>query len=127
MWRAAHPESKVDIPDLGDLLAWLMEQAGKAADYRLERTLARADNEVLRGIIAESDLPCLYCKLPKAEMNKCRSGFPGCGRADDLLMGHDGSDHFYVENFKDFKGWGPTAKQEKKESSPDADVGADAD
>lgn len=43
---------------------------------------------MLRGIIAESDLPCLYCKLAKKDILKCASGFPGCGRADDLLIYH---------------------------------------
>lgn len=46
------------------------------------------ENDMLRGIIAESDLPCLYCKLAKKDILKCASGFPGCGRADDLLIYH---------------------------------------
>lgn len=45
------------------------------------------ENMTMRKIIAESDLPCLYCKLPGAEMGKCKSGFPGCGRADDMMGG----------------------------------------
>ena len=28
MWRAAHPGNELVKPDLGDLLQWLMEQAG---------------------------------------------------------------------------------------------------
>lgn len=44
------------------------------------------DNEQLRFILAKSDLDCIYCGLPKKDMAKCAHGFPGCGRADDLLM-----------------------------------------
>lgn len=43
------------------------------------------ENNTLRGIIANSDLPCIYCGLSKAEMGKCDRGFPGCGRADDMV------------------------------------------
>lgn len=44
------------------------------------------ENDTLRGIIAASNLPCLYCGLSKADMVKCSHGFPGCGRADDLMV-----------------------------------------
>jgi hypothetical protein len=44
------------------------------------------ENTKLRGILANSPLPCLYCALPKADMAKCPSGFPGCGRADDIVL-----------------------------------------
>jgi len=43
------------------------------------------ENNTLRKFIAESSLDCIYCGLPKADMSKCSHGFPGCGRADDLL------------------------------------------
>jgi len=46
----------------------------------------RQENDVLRKLVAESDLDCVYCGLPKADMAKCQLGFPGCGRADDLLI-----------------------------------------
>ena len=51
------------------------EKVGKLTD----------ENDRLRGIIAKSDLPCLYCGLAAADMAKCPSGFPGCGRGDDML------------------------------------------
>jgi hypothetical protein len=44
------------------------------------------DNDQLRFILAKTDLDCIYCGLPKKDMAKCAHGFPGCGRADDLLM-----------------------------------------
>lgn len=31
MWKSHHPESKADIPDLGDLLQWMMEMIRAAA------------------------------------------------------------------------------------------------
>ena len=54
---------------------------------QLERELAEAtaENTRLRAALATSKDPCLYCQLPKDEMAKCRSGFPGCARADDLM------------------------------------------
>lgn len=42
------------------------------------------ENRVLRGVIANADLPCMYCGLSKADMGKCAFGFPGCGRGDDM-------------------------------------------
>ena len=44
------------------------------------------ENATLRCIIAYSDLPCLYCGLQASEMGKCAYGFPGCGRADAMLV-----------------------------------------
>lgn len=32
----------------------------------------------------KSPLPCLYCGRAAEDMSRCASGFPGCGRADDL-------------------------------------------
>ena len=46
----------------------------------------QAENDKLRLIIAKSNLDCIYCELPKADMAKCVHGFPGCGRADDLVL-----------------------------------------
>jgi hypothetical protein len=47
----------------------------------------RLENDKLRYLLANSDIPCIYCKLSKSDMLKCQSGFPGCGRADDLMVG----------------------------------------
>ena len=44
-----------------------------------------AENAELRFQLANSPLPCVYCKLPADDMAQCARGFPGCGRADDLL------------------------------------------
>jgi hypothetical protein len=48
---------------------------------------ATEENDKLRWLLAKGSDPCIYCTLPKADMAKCESGFPGCGRADDLMVG----------------------------------------
>ena len=50
-----------------------------------ERDEALAENTRLRAALAQSELPCVYCSLPKDEWAKCAQGFPGCGRADDAM------------------------------------------
>jgi hypothetical protein len=45
----------------------------------------RTENDKLKGILANSDLDCIYCGLPLADLTKCASGFPGCERAEDML------------------------------------------
>ena len=47
---------------------------------------SKQENDKLRGILAKSDLDCVYCGLPKKDMGRCYFGFPGCGRADDLML-----------------------------------------
>lgn len=44
-----------------------------------------AENTRLRAALANSELPCVYCTLPKDEWSKCPYGFPGCGRANDAM------------------------------------------
>jgi hypothetical protein len=46
----------------------------------------RAENDELRFQLANGAGPCIYCKLPADKMAECPAGFPGCGRADDLLV-----------------------------------------
>lgn len=45
----------------------------------------RAENDKLRALLANGSDPCIYCGLPKPDMARCEHGFPGCGRADDML------------------------------------------
>jgi hypothetical protein len=52
---------------------------------REENSKLAKENDKLRGIIAWSALPCIYCSLPLGEQGKCASGFPGCARADDQM------------------------------------------
>lgn len=43
------------------------------------------ENDHMRKLLADADVPCMYCHLPRADMGKCQSGFPGCARADDMM------------------------------------------
>ena len=54
---------------------------------QLERELAEAnaENNRLRAALANSNGACIYCSLPKDQWAACRSGFPGCARADDAM------------------------------------------
>lgn len=61
----------------------LASQPEPKIETELERL--RKENDTLRKFIAESNLDCIYCGLSKADMAKCEHGFPGCGRADDLM------------------------------------------
>lgn len=63
----------------------MSDYAERAETEQEELTRLRKENDIMRKLIAESDMNCLYCGLPKADMAKCQLGFPGCGRADDLL------------------------------------------
>mgnify|MGYP001586197335 FL=1 len=53
-------------------------------DLEIEKLLK--ENDILRNIIAKSNLDCIYCGLNKDDMAKCKSGFPGCGRMGDILL-----------------------------------------
>lgn len=48
-----------------------------------------AENDRMRALLAYGSDPCVYCGLPKDDMAKCASGFPGCGRADDMAVTDD--------------------------------------
>jgi hypothetical protein len=52
-----------------------------------ERDEARAENTIMRGLLAKQDTPCVYCGAET--MATCPRGFPGCAQADDLLVGDD--------------------------------------
>lgn len=51
-----------------------------------ERDEARAENDRFRAGLANGSGPCVYCDLSREDWSKCRSGFPGCGRADDAML-----------------------------------------
>ena len=54
---------------------------------KLERELreVQSENTRLRAALANSNGSCVYCTLPKEQWSECRSGFPGCARADDAM------------------------------------------
>ena len=70
---------------IGDNLRNALVPSDFARQLERELSEATAENTRLRAALASSKDPCLYCQLPKGEMAKCRSGFPGCARADDLM------------------------------------------
>lgn len=70
---------------MGNGLRDALVQAEFARQLERELTEAAAENTRIRAALASSKDPCVYCQLPKDEMTKCRSGFPGCARADDLI------------------------------------------
>jgi hypothetical protein len=47
------------------------------------------ENTTLRNLLARSNADCPYCGLPAEDINRCVHGFPGCGRADDMLIESD--------------------------------------
>lgn len=69
----------------------IRDQLGRRPIARLreaerKRDKARKENDFMRNLLASSNLDYVYCGLSKADMVKCASGFPGCGRADDLVF-----------------------------------------
>lgn len=72
-----------------DLAAMCNADAAKMAEMERDELKAKVErvtteNTHLRAALATSKDPCIYCQLPAEEMGKCKRGFPGCARADDL-------------------------------------------
>jgi len=55
------------------------------ADVKRELTVTQEENVRLRAALAQSELPCVYCTLPKERWSECIHGFPGCDRGDDAV------------------------------------------
>lgn len=72
-------------PLAGTLLIERDEAIRRAESLQQQLTAAVRENDILRQVVAKSDVDCIYCSLPKIRMAECRSGFPGCGRMDDLM------------------------------------------
>lgn len=67
----------------------LMERTNKA-EAEVERL--REENDKLRAKLGNSPEPCAYCGIPADKLLECRHGFPGCPRADDMMLcGHFGA------------------------------------
>lgn len=63
-----------------------MKDAAQVVKLTARVAELEAENGNLRKYLATSKADCPYCGLPAADMSKCASGFPGCGRADDLMF-----------------------------------------
>ena len=57
----------------------------EARHAKIELADALAENTRLRAALANSTGACIYCSLPKENWAACKSGFPGCARADDAM------------------------------------------
>lgn len=79
---------KVDIPKDWCLNMAKLEdgqEIGAGSVGNPEALRLQDENFKLRSYLAHGSDPCVYCGLPKADIAMCELGFPGCGRADDML------------------------------------------
>ena len=68
---------------------WRVRYDGLNAEtdrLRAEVERLRAEVDRLRVLLATSNANCAFCGLPAAEMAKCAGSFPGCSRADDMIL-----------------------------------------
>lgn len=90
------PELRLSEKDREQAAAWvsvgwddyidrLESDALAAHAYKVACETLEAEVERLRAALAQSELPCIYCTLPKEDWHKCRHGFPGCSRGDDAM------------------------------------------
>jgi predicted transcriptional regulator len=55
-------------------------------DEAVRKLIAVAEeNTILRAHVAVSNLPCLYCKLPREQLTECKQGPRDCTRMRDIL------------------------------------------
>lgn len=58
----------------------------RVEDLKAHVAKVERENAAMRQELANSDRPCVYCGLPAEDLAKCAHGFPGCSRADDMLI-----------------------------------------
>lgn len=56
---------------------------------KMKLTTVIKENDKLRFLLAKSKADCVYCGASAEDFAKCRYGFPGCPRSNDLLCGDD--------------------------------------
>lgn len=93
-WQIVHALEAAVTPaqwlQARELLSQFEPRADLAAD-RINAASSRSMAEMLaeiarlRAVLARSKDPCVYCSLPAERWTECRSGFPGCARADDMM------------------------------------------
>lgn len=85
MWRVSERDERKEAQrSFIDLHEKSTRETARADAAVAEVKALREENDTLRGIVATSALDCVYCGLPASRMAECASGFPGCGRADDI-------------------------------------------
>ena len=47
------------------------------------------ENSLLRAMLAWGSDPCIHCSLQSCDMSRCKLGFPGCHRSDDMHLRYD--------------------------------------
>jgi regulator of replication initiation timing len=84
--------------DMAQLAAELLGRVDEIVELTRAPTLAaeveelRAENDKLRAKLGNSPEPCAYCGIPADKLLDCQHGFPGCPRADDMVLcGHFGA------------------------------------
>lgn len=65
----------------------LRKELRQAISLLYDQNRLLAENETLRLILAKSNIPCIYCS--KENMAECERGFPGCAKADDIIVGEE--------------------------------------
>jgi hypothetical protein len=80
---------KITDPDMASFVTGLFAgiYTRGRADGKGELERFRKENDYLRGVVANAKIPCVYCGLEN--MAECRYGFPGCSKADDMILGDD--------------------------------------
>ena len=85
----------------------------KNAELKKELEDQEMEFRKFRGAVARGNGDCVYCGLSKIDMDKCAHGFPGCGRADDMMTD---------PNFDPFEGYEP---DERRPTEPDPSFDSD--
>ena len=92
MCRCGHSESEHGVCHAGCLYYVCDECQTFCSCTKFERVVSadvfeavKAENDKLRGLLAKGKDDCIYCGLPAEDIAKCASGFPGCGRMDDIM------------------------------------------
>jgi hypothetical protein len=81
--------------NLAGIKAELARLTEIVTELRQTNTKLDAENTTLRGVIAaKPDAPCVYCGLE--DMSRCRRGFPGCAKADDMIC----AEEQFVDRFR---------------------------
>jgi len=83
-WRGMANSRAAELIRQADEISRLNDELARFKSIRSEAVTAQAENERLRAALANSKDPCIYCSLPADEFAKCKLGFPGCSRADDM-------------------------------------------